>query len=183
MAEGDEEADASSGAECTHDDEREDQMRGERLGVPEHAAESSQGHHDAGEDGEALGRFGLRKNAGPDHVDGKASDAGQACGVADPVTLARRAEGIDGDDYAHESDGDGQRFSQAGILMQENGRKNGDDSRGHEDEDVEERERHMAQGNHNAEIVDEIEAGADELATWPLRPERRHVAAGESVGD
>jgi hypothetical protein len=41
----------------------------------------------------------------------------------------------------------------------------------------------MAQGDYDAEVVDEVKAGAEELAARPLWPEGRRVAANEGVGD
>lgn len=168
---GDEEADASCRAEGTRCKERQEQSRSDWLGMPEHAAGAGHGHDDSGEDGQAFGSFGLGKDAGPDHVHREAGNADETCGVTDPVALAGRAEGIDGDDDACESDGDGERLAQAWILVEEDRRENGDDAGRHEDEDVEERQRHMAQCNDDAEVVGEIERGADKLTARMGGPE------------
>lgn len=108
MPESDEEADASRGAEGARQKQRKKQSRRKRFGVPERAAKAGNGHHDSGEDGEALGSFRLSEDAGPDHVDRKAGDANHASRVADPIAPARGTEGIDGDDDACKSNGDGE---------------------------------------------------------------------------
>jgi len=171
VTEGNEEADASCRAEGAGCHEGKQQSRTDGLGVPEEGDEAGCGHHDSGEDGEALGSFSLGEDAGPHHVDGEAGDADETCRVPDPIALAGGAEGTDGDDDAGESDGDGERLAQAGVLVEEDGREDGDDHGRQEDEDVEERERNMAQGNHDADVVGEVETGAYELAARVDGPE------------
>ena len=181
VTEGDEEADAAGRAAGAGDKERQEQAGRDGLGMPRHASEAGDGQHDSGKDGEAFGGFSLCEHARPDHVDGEAGDAHHACGVADPVALAGGAEGIDGEDDAGESDGDGERFTQARVFAEEEGREQGDDPGGQEHEDVEERERNVAQGDDDADIVGEVEAGARELTTGPAWPERCEFAARESI--
>ena len=58
------------------------------------------------------------------------------------------------------------------MFMKEDGSKNRDDAGAQEDKDVKERERYVAQRDDDAEIVNKVEAGAEELAARPLRPEQ-----------
>lgn len=68
------------------------------------------------------------------------------------------------------------------MLVEEDRREDGDDRRGHEDEDVEERQLHMAKGDNNADVVGKVETRADKLAAGLRWPERRHFAARKRVG-
>jgi hypothetical protein len=126
------------------------------LSVQGHAGESGDSQHNSRKDGEALGGFSLGENAGPDHVDGEAGDAHKARGVTDPIALTGGTEGIDGHHNAGKADGDGQCFAKTGVLVKEDGGENGDDRGRQEDKDIEERERNVAQGDDDAEVVGEV---------------------------
>jgi hypothetical protein len=182
VAESDEEADASGGTAGTGGEERQEQSGRDGLGMPRHAGEAGDGQHDSGKDGEAFGGFSLGENAGPDHVDGEAGDADETSGVADPIALAGRAEGIDGDHDSEKADGDGEGFAQAWVLVEEDGREDGDDRGGQEDEDVEEGERNVAECDNDAEVVGEVEAGTGELAAGLRWPEGGEFAARKGIG-
>ena len=68
------------------------------------------------------------------------------------------------------------------MLVEEDCREDGDDSGGHEDEDVKERQRNVAQSDYDADVVGEVETGAGQLPLRMRWPERRDLASREGVG-
>jgi hypothetical protein len=182
MFDGNVEAEGSEGAEKSHGEESRGEADGEWGGVNEdHQGETDDCGDDAGEEGEALGGFGLGEDAGPHHVGGEAGDANDAGGEADPVAIVCAGPGMHGDDDSGESRNDRHGLLPGQTLAQEDAGEQRDHHGGHEDEDVEEGEGKMPERDDNADIVCHVEAGAGDLAAEPVRAQNIGLAARKSV--
>ena len=184
VTEGYEEAEAAANAEEGGEGESGGGFQGDEVGMVEGEEGAQDQHDEAAEEGHAFGGFGLGENAGPDDVGGEAEDADEAGQVADRVPgLPAGAGGVDGDDHADEADDDGEAAAEVERFLQEEGCQKDGDDRGKEDQDVEEREREVAKGDDDAEIVGEVEAGAEDLLPRRVRPEMAKGAAADGVGE
>ena len=68
-------------------------------------------------------------------------------------------------------------------LVQEQRRQKCNNHGRHEDKDVEEAQRQVAQGDDNTEIVAQVEAGAQQLPLWPLGPQRLQIVTPQAAND
>ena len=151
--------------------------------MTEGEGESDDGHDGGGEEGKAFGRFCLGEDAGPEHVEGEAGDAAEAGGVADPVGLLGVAPGMDGDDDSGKTGEDGEGFGERHAFAQQPGREQSDDDGREEDEDVEKGECEVAERDDDADIVAEVEGGAEELGAELVGFEGSQALTGESGAD
>src|SRR5664279_1304739 len=149
--------------------------------MPEHCAEAHDHHYDAGDKGKALGRFGARENAAPNHIDGEARDASHAGSIADPISWPGSAEGIYSDDDAREAGNDRECLLHFELLVEEERCEKSDQDWRGEDEDIEEREGHVAQGHYDTDIVGNIQARAKSLSLVVRGQEHPDLAAHHGI--
>ncbi len=176
------EAERSGGTEQAHGEESDAEAGCKWCGMEEHKCEAGNCSNQAGEERQALGRFGAGEDAGPDHVHREAGYAEHAGGKADPIDLARLTPGVDGDDHARKPGDDSQRLSPWQPLVQKKGGEQSDDHGRDEDEDVKHGERKMAQGDDDADVVAQVQAGADQLPLDSVRAQGTRLAAHHRVG-
>ncbi len=110
----------------------------------------------------------------------KQADADHAGEEADPVGFVRAAPGMDGDDDSREAGEDGESLGPGHALAEQKRREQRDNHGREEDEDVEGGQGEVAQGDDDADIVAEVEGGAEDLRAEFVRQES---AVGRDAGD
>ncbi len=107
----------------------------------------------------------------------KQADAHHATGETDEIDALDVAKRVDRNDHTAEADEQGQSFFPRDALAKKTCRKQGDDHRRGEDEDVEHGQRKMAEGDHDADVIRHVEHGAQHLADHRARAQVAEPAA------
>jgi len=181
VLDGEVEAECAGRAENAHHSQHQPKRGRKRLGMEAGERQACHGRNHARAEREALGRFGAREHARPNHVDRKACDAHQATGETDEIDVLDVAKRVNRNDHAAEADQQSQSLLPCDALAEKDGRKQGDNHRRGEDEDVEHGQREMAKGNNDADIVRHVQQRAQNLANHRARAQIAQSVAHRSL--
>ena len=184
VAQREKKAEAAADAEETDGGDRGEVDGRDWLGVMDAEKRADGRRDEAGGKDHALGCVAPRERAGPDDVGRETEDAGKAGKIADGIAgVPSGARGMHSNDDAEEADEGSETAAKVEGFAEEEGGEEDGDYGGAEDQDVEECQGNVAEGDDDAEIVAEVEAGAQRLLAGRARPQGTEVAAQKGVGE